>query len=97
MDCLILLLVRVRPPTSWEAARLPEPPSFDSVVRGDGTLSSPRKGVTTSCVRDVIEIADDRILTFDPPERDVSKSFSERGFVPPGTALRSRQSAGRYL
>jgi kinesin family protein 18/19 len=77
--------VRVRPPTASEAARLPEPPSFDSVIRGDGTLSSPRKALLSSAVRDVIEIADDRILTFDPPDRDTTRAFTERGFLPPGT------------
>lgn len=28
---------------------------------------------------------DDRVLTFDPNERDPSRAFVERGFVPPGT------------
>ncbi|KAG5220393.1 kinesin protein [Salix suchowensis] len=30
-------------------------------------------------------IVDDRILTFDPNEKDQAKAFVERGFVPPGT------------
>lgn len=28
---------------------------------------------------------DDRILTFDPDEKDRARAFIERGFVPPGT------------
>jgi kinesin family protein 18/19 len=39
----------------------------------------------TSCLRDVVQIVDDRILTFDPDEKDRSKAFMERGFMPPGT------------
>lgn len=80
----MLSSVRVRPPTEWEAARLPEPSSFDFNLRGDGTLSSPRK-IPSSCVRNIVDVVDDRILTFDPPERDIAKAFSERGFLPPGT------------
>jgi kinesin family member 18/19 len=80
-----VLAVRVRPPTEWEASRLPEPAPFDSFLRGDGTLSSPRKVTSLSCVRNIVDVVDDRILTFDPPERDIAKAFSERGFVPPGS------------
>lgn len=32
-----------------------------------------------------MQIVDDRILTFDPDEKDRSKAFMERGFMPPGT------------
>ena len=28
---------------------------------------------------------DDRILTFDPDEKDKARAFVERGFLPPGT------------
>ena|SRR5882762_5745625 len=38
-----------------------------------------------SAVRDVVQIVDDRILTFDPAETDQAKAFVERGFLPPGT------------
>jgi len=77
--------VRVRPPTPWEAARLPEP-SYDTTIRGDGTLAAPGKPVTaTAPLRDIVQIIDDRILTFDPLERDRARAFVERGFVPPGT------------
>ncbi|KAL4075778.1 P-loop containing nucleoside triphosphate hydrolase protein [Scleroderma citrinum] len=81
----ITVAVRVRPPTSWEAARLPEP-SYDTTIRGDGTLATPGKPVTsTAPLRDIVQIIDDRILTFDPLERDRARAFVERGFVPPGT------------
>ncbi|KAJ7228920.1 kinesin-like protein [Mycena pura] len=80
----ITVAVRVRPPSAWEAARLPEP-SYDSTIRGDGALSTPRTVTSTSCLREVVEIIDDRILTFDPVEQDRSKAFLERGFMPPGT------------
>jgi kinesin family protein 18/19 len=74
----------VRPPTSWEAARLPDP-CYDTSIRGDGTLSTPAKVVNTAVLRDVVQIVDDRILTFDPDEKDRAKAFMERGFMPPGT------------
>ncbi|KAJ7117340.1 kinesin-like protein [Mycena crocata] len=80
----ITVAVRVRPPTSWEAARLPEP-CYDTTIRGDGALSTPRAVTSTACLRDVVQIVDDRILTFDPDEKDRSKAFLERGFMPPGT------------
>lgn len=77
--------VRVRPPTPWEAARLPEP-SYDTTIRGDGTLATAGKPITsTAPLRDIVQIIDDRILTFDPLEQDRTRAFVERGFVPPGT------------
>jgi len=77
--------VRVRPPTSWEASRLPEP-SYDTTVRGDGTLATPGRPVIQSApLRDIVQIVDDRILTFDPEEPDKARAFVERGFMPPGT------------
>ncbi|KAH7930022.1 kinesin-domain-containing protein [Leucogyrophana mollusca] len=81
----ITVAVRVRPPTTWEAARLPEP-CYDTTIRGDGTLSTPGKPVTASApLRDIVQIVDDRILTFDPDEKDRARAFVERGFMPPGT------------
>ncbi|KAF8211404.1 P-loop containing nucleoside triphosphate hydrolase protein [Mycena galopus ATCC 62051] len=80
----ITVAVRVRPPTAWEAARLPEP-CYDTTIRGDGALSTPRSVTNSTCLRDVVQIVDDRILTFDPDEKDRSKAFMERGFMPPGT------------
>ncbi|KAF7355080.1 Kinesin-like protein 6 [Mycena sanguinolenta] len=74
----ITVAVRVRPPTAWEAARLPEP-CYDTTIRGDGALSTPRAIATSSCLRDVVQVIDDRILTFDPDEKDRSKAFMERG------------------
>ncbi|KAJ7068028.1 kinesin-like protein [Mycena amicta] len=81
----ITVAVRVRPPSTWEAARLPEP-CYDTTLRGEAALSTPRATATnTSSLREVVQIIDDRILTFDPAERDPSKAFLERGFLPPGT------------
>ncbi|KAJ7086618.1 P-loop containing nucleoside triphosphate hydrolase protein [Mycena epipterygia] len=80
----ITVAVRVRPPTPWEAARLPDP-CYDTTIRGDGALSAPRPVTSTASLRDVVQIVDDRILTFDPDEKDRSKAFVERGFMPPGT------------
>ncbi|KAF7301503.1 Kinesin-like protein 6 [Mycena indigotica] len=81
----ITVAVRVRPPNSWEAARLPEP-CYDTTIRGEGALSTPRTTTAnTSSLREVVQIIDDRILTFDPAETDPSKAFLERGFLPPGT------------
>jgi kinesin family protein 18/19 len=77
--------VRVRPPSTWEAARLPEL-IYDTTIRGDGALSLPERSSTTySSVREIVQIVDDRILTFDPAEPDQVKAFVERGFIPPGT------------
>ncbi|KAF9468925.1 kinesin-like protein [Collybia nuda] len=80
----ITVAVRVRPPTAWEAARLPEP-CYDYMMRGEGALSTPGKVVNTATLRDIVQIVDDRILTFDPDEKDRARAFVERGFMPPGT------------
>lgn len=74
----------MRPPTAAEAARLPEP-CYDTTLRGDGALSAPGKVTSTATLRDIVQIVDDRILTFDPDEKDRAKAFMERGFLPPGT------------
>ncbi|KAF8165021.1 kinesin-like protein [Crassisporium funariophilum] len=80
----ITVAVRVRPPTSWESVRLPEP-CYDTTIRGEGALSTPGKVANSSSLRDIVQIVDDRILTFDPDEKDRAKAFVERGFMPPGT------------
>lgn len=54
-------------------------------MRGDGALSTPGKVTSTATLRDIVQIIDDRILTFDPDEKDRSRAFMERGFLPPGT------------
>lgn len=74
----------MRPPTTWEAGRLPET-CFDSPIRGDGTLSTPAKVTHAAALRNIVQIVDDRILCFDPDEKDKARAFIERGFVPPGT------------
>ncbi|KAE9406042.1 kinesin-domain-containing protein [Gymnopus androsaceus JB14] len=56
--------------------------------RGEGALSTgtPNRPVAnTAPLRDVVQIIDDRILTFDPDEKDKARAFVERGFLPPGT------------
>ncbi|KAF7971775.1 hypothetical protein HWV62_19959 [Athelia sp. TMB] len=80
----ITVAVRVRPPTASEQARLPEP-CYDTTIRGDGALSTPARVTNTATLRDIVQIVDDRILTFDPDEKDRSRAFMERGFMPPGT------------
>jgi hypothetical protein len=75
----------VRPPSAREAAKLPDL-LYDTTIRGEGTLSIPeRPSMTYSSVREVVQVVDDRILTFDPAEPDQAKAFVERGFLPPGT------------
>ena len=75
----------MRPPSSREAAKLPGL-IYDTTFRGDGALSMPERPSTSySSVREVVQIVDDRILTFDPAEPDQAKAFVERGFLPPGT------------
>ena len=77
--------VRVRPPTSWEAARLPET-AHDTTIHGDGSLYTPNRPVTTHTgLREIVRIIDDRVLCFDPAETDGTKAFVERGFLPPGS------------
>jgi len=77
--------VRVRPPSASEAARLPDH-VYDTTLRGDGVLSMPERPSTYhSSVREVVQVIDDRILTFDPAEPDQARAFVERGFLPPGT------------
>ncbi|VDB90172.1 unnamed protein product [Peniophora sp. CBMAI 1063] len=81
----ITVAVRVRPPSAYEATRLPEP-VYDTTIRGDGTLSAPiRPAASMSSVREIVQVVDDRILTFDPVETDQARAFVERGFVPPGS------------
>ncbi|KAG8913431.1 kinesin-like protein Klp5 [Tulasnella sp. 417] len=80
----ITVAVRVRPPTSWEQERLPEPPSWNqSICFGDGNLASPRKAVNKN-LRPVVQVMDDHVLIFDPKDLDVSRAFEQRGFIPPG-------------
>ncbi|KAF5331539.1 hypothetical protein D9611_007645 [Ephemerocybe angulata] len=81
----ITVAVRVRPPSETEAARLPDPLSFDTTIRGDGGFSTPGKVVNTATLRDIVQVIDDRIITFDPAEQDRTRAFMERGFMPPGT------------
>ncbi|KAG8903387.1 kinesin-like protein Klp5 [Tulasnella sp. 403] len=82
----ITVAVRVRPPTGWEQDRLPEPVSWnDSMFMGDGALSSPRKSAIGKNLRPIIQVVDDRVLIFDPKDLDVSRSFEQRGFLPPGS------------
>ncbi|KAH8830217.1 P-loop containing nucleoside triphosphate hydrolase protein [Flagelloscypha sp. PMI_526] len=83
----ITVAVRVRPPSSWEAARLPDP-CYDTTIRGDGALSAPTQSTpvqNSTFLRDIVQVIDDRVLTFDPEEKDRVRSFVERGFMPPGT------------
>lgn len=81
----LCVVVRIRPPTPWEAARLPEAPSFDETTfRGDGNLSTPRKP-NNSPLSHILQVTDERLLVFDPPDEDTARAFKERGFLPPGT------------
>ncbi|KAG9025239.1 kinesin-like protein Klp5 [Tulasnella sp. JGI-2019a] len=88
----ITVAVRVRPPTSWEHDRLPLPPTWSDFASlqhiADGTISSPQKTTTTtlaSSLRPIIQVMDDHVLIFDPKDQNVSRSFEQRGFLPPGT------------
>lgn len=77
--------MRVRPPNDWESARLPEP-RYDTGMRTDGALSTPGRSVISSTfLRQVVQVVDDRVLVFDPEEKDRARAFAERGFLPPGT------------
>ncbi len=64
---------------------MPEP-TYDVGMRSEGALSSPTKTADSFCgLREVVKIVDDRILMFDPDEKDRARAFMERGFMPPGT------------
>ncbi|KAG8924851.1 kinesin-like protein Klp5 [Tulasnella sp. 408] len=81
----ITVAVRVRPPTSWEQERLPEPSSWnETICIGGGNLASPRKAVHKN-LRPVVQVMDDHVLIFDPKDPDVSRAFEQRGFIPPGS------------
>jgi len=82
---LNVCLVRIRPPNSWEATRLPEEPNFDDVVlRGEASLATPKKALN-SPLSHILRVTDKRLLVFDPPDEDTARAFKERGFLPPGT------------
>lgn len=75
--------MRVRPPTSWEQDRLPEPDSFDHAFRGDGNLAAaPRQvfGAGTP-LKEVVTVMDSKVLVFDKAD----EAYEQRGYVPPGT------------
>ncbi|KAF8529003.1 P-loop containing nucleoside triphosphate hydrolase protein [Hysterangium stoloniferum] len=81
----ITVAVRLRPPTPWESARLPEAPTFDDTTfRGEGNLLTPRR-ITNSPLSHILRVTDKRLLVFDPPDEDTARAFKERGFLPPGT------------
>lgn len=85
VNSLLLSIVRVRPPTSWEQDRLPEPAGWNETISiGDGNLASPRK-LANKSLRSIVQVMDDHILIFDPKDQDVSRAFEQRGFVPPGS------------
>ncbi|KIJ56657.1 hypothetical protein M422DRAFT_22805 [Sphaerobolus stellatus SS14] len=81
----IKVAVRIRPPTSWEAGRLPEAPTFeDLTLRGEGSLTSAKRPTNTP-LSHILRVTDQRLLVFDPPDEDTARAFKERGFLPPGT------------
>lgn len=81
---LTYFVVRIRPPNTWEATRLPETHSFDEIsIRGEGNLSTSRK--TPGSLTHILRVTDKRLLIFDPPDEDTARAFKERGFWPPGT------------
>lgn len=85
LNLIYLFAVRIRPPTPWEAARLPEVPSFDdATIRGDGNLSTPRR-TSNAPLSHILRVTDERLVVFDPPDEDTARAFKERGFLPPGT------------
>ena len=60
--------------------------TFDLRIRADGALASPIKSADQhSSLREVVKIVDDRILMFDPEEKEKNRAAPERGFLAPGT------------
>ena len=43
------------------------------------------KTASIGCLTEVVKVIDDRILMFDPDQKDRARAFVERGFLPPGT------------
>jgi kinesin family protein 18/19 len=76
------ITVRIRPPTSHEAERLPPPGhSLPAAFGGDGHLTAAPKAASFP-LRRVIQPCDDRSLTFDPPDEESSKLYEARGYYP---------------
>ena len=74
--------VRIRPPTSYEAERLPPPGhSLTAAFGGDGHLTAAPKALSYP-LRRVVQPCDDRSLTFDPPDEETSRQYEAKGYYP---------------
>ncbi|KAG9103054.1 kinesin-like protein Klp5 [Ceratobasidium sp. 370] len=78
----IEVAVRIRPPTAYEADRLPPlGHSMPAAFGGDGHLTAAPKA-TMYPLRRVVQPCDDRSLTFDPPDEESSRLYEARGYYP---------------
>ncbi|KAG8717775.1 kinesin-like protein Klp5 [Ceratobasidium sp. 394] len=78
----IEVAVRIRPPTAYEADRLPPlGHSVPAAFGGDGHLTAAPKA-TMYPLRRVVQPCDDRSLTFDPPDEESSRLYEAKGYYP---------------
>ncbi|KAG9128278.1 kinesin-like protein Klp5 [Ceratobasidium sp. 392] len=78
----IEVAVRIRPPTAYEADRLPPAGhSLPAAFGGDGHLTAAPKP-TMYPLRRVVQPCDDRSLTFDPPDEESSRLYEAKGYYP---------------
>ncbi|TIA92843.1 hypothetical protein E3P92_01256 [Wallemia ichthyophaga] len=79
---IAVLAIRVRPLTNKESGLI-EPLSTNA-FSSDASLSyTPQKHPVRSSRR-IIDVLDDRVLIFDPPDNDPTRSFQNMGFTRPG-------------
>jgi kinesin family protein 18/19 len=74
---LILIIVRVRP---FNAKELPHVTSIigSPLWVGEGSLAAtPQNRLSTKGIRRVVQVVDDRVLVFDPPEENPIAQYSK--------------------
>ena len=75
--------VRVRPLTHKENGLI-EPLSSNN-FNSDASLTSTPSKAPLRTSRRIIDVLDDRVLIFDPPDNDPTRSFQSQTFIRPGT------------
>jgi len=76
-DNWMLMLVRVRP---FNAKELPYVTSIKDqpFIIGDGSLTAtPQQKLSTKGIRRIVQVVDERVLIFDPPEENPLAQYSK--------------------
>ncbi|KIM29533.1 hypothetical protein M408DRAFT_328780 [Serendipita vermifera MAFF 305830] len=81
----INVAVRIRPPSAWEAARLPDPTDSTRPFFGDGQLSAQARPTTFGQFRNIIAYEEDGSLIYDPMDPQAEAIYRTKGYLPPGT------------